>query len=324
MRILLIDVDSKIPNIALMKLGTYHKSIGDIVQLISLGISYYPNKKKMQKVDANGYDKVYVSIIFSGNYDFIIIIGTENIEYGGTGYSITKKLPKEIDQIEYDYGLYPENEISYGFLTRGCVRDCYFCLVPQKEGLIHQVNTIDQIVKHKKVKFLDNNILAWKGHKDIFRELIDKKIHCQFNQGLDIRLIGEENAYLLSKIKYLGEYIFAFDDLRLEDIINTKLLILKKHISKDWRMKFFLYCHPDMEIKEDVYYRMLWCKRNKVLPYLMRDISCWDSANNRLYTDLAAWCNQPGIFKKMDFQQFMNRRHPNDMKRVYTEIDILQ
>ena len=30
-KILLIDVDSKIPNLALMKISAYHKSIGDAV-----------------------------------------------------------------------------------------------------------------------------------------------------------------------------------------------------------------------------------------------------------------------------------------------------
>lgn len=321
-KILLVDVDSTIPNVALMKLSTFFKGRGDEISLLRLKISYYPNRKHKQSVDAHGFDKIFVSTIFQGNNQFVKIkVSNKNrIKYGGTGHSLKENLPNHIEELPCDYTLYPENDTSYGFITRGCPRKCPFCWVPQKEGGIHQVSTVDNIIKHKKVKFLDNNILAWKQHKEILQELVDKgkKIKCQFNQGLDMRLINDENAQLLSKINYLGEYIFAFDDIRYETIINAKLKILKKYINKDWKMKFFIYCHPKMDIKNDVYHRILWCKENKVLPYLMRDISCWESKNNKVYVDLAAWCNQPGLFKKMDFNTFLTKRHPSNKNRVNT------
>ena len=39
------------------------------------------------------------------------------------------------------------------------IRKCSFCKVPKKEGYIKQVSNVDDIVQHKKVKFLDNNFL---------------------------------------------------------------------------------------------------------------------------------------------------------------------
>lgn len=193
----------------------------------------------------------------------------------------------------------------------------------EKEGNVHQVGTIDSVVHHKKVIFLDNNILAWSGHLEIFKELIRKSIKCGFNQGLDVRLVTEENAELLSQINWLGEYIFAFDYLKNEKSINRGLKILKKYILKKWQLKFYLYCHPDMDIKNDVLYRIDWCRYNQVLPYLMRDISCWGNKKQFLYTDLAAWCNQPGVFKQIEaFEDFIIKRHLGNLKRAYMILEL--
>ncbi|MGL5655389.1 MAG: hypothetical protein ACRCXY_00960 [Fusobacteriaceae bacterium] len=305
MKILLIDADSTIPNLALMKLSTYHKKLGDSVSILKLNIPYYPNKKKDIKTIPKGFDKYYCSIIFLGNKNYIEENGNV-ITYGGTGVDLNKKLDSWIENLECDYSLYDEKEFSYGFITRGCIRNCYFCLVPKKEGNIHKVSTIDKIVRHKKVKFFDNNILAYNNHLDILKELVDKKIKCCFNQGLDIRLITRENSELLKKIKYIGEYIFAFDEWDLKDIIEKKLKLLDWR--KDWQFKFFIYCHPKQPIKE-IIYRINWLKERKILPYIMRDITCYSSENKNFYTDICCYTNQVHIFKTMTFEDFLNKRH---------------
>ena len=172
-RALLIDADSTIPNLALMKLSAFYKSIGWSVCLLCLHIPYYPSRKKnVKEVYTNGYDKVFCSVIFQGNMEYI---KGANIQFGGTGTPfIDKALPEFIENMEPDYSIYPENNISYGFISRGCIRNCSFCFVPKKEGKIRQVSTVDKIVRHKVTKFLDNNILALPNHKDILRELLIK------------------------------------------------------------------------------------------------------------------------------------------------------
>ncbi len=304
-----------------MKISNYHKNKGDEVILIKLKHNYYSKQKDQKIIDAKEYNKVYASLIFPINKDSFKIINCNDVLIGGTGENISKKLPVEIENEDFDYSIYPENDTSYGFITRGCIRNCSFCFVPKKEGMLYFNKSVKDIVKHKKVKFLDNNILAYNKHKEILQELIDKNIKCQFNQGLDIRLIDYENAKLLSKINYWGEYIFAFDNINLINIIETKLIILKKYISKDWKIKMFLYCNPAMKLKEDVIKRIEWCKQNKVLPYFMRDITCWDSKYREFYSDLAAWCNQPSIFKKMEFHQFIIKR-TNNIERQKNSINI--
>jgi len=313
-RVLLVDADSTIPNLALMKLSTYHKALGDEVRLRQLHIPYYPSRKKKTRRIPNTHDKVYCSVIFEGTKDWIT---GKNIIFGGTGHSLSVELPPEVEALDPDYSLYPENDTSYGFISRGCIRKCKFCKVPKKEGGIRHVNNVDRIVKHKKVKFLDNNILALPNHKVILKELVDKKIRCQFNQGLDIRLLDKENSDLLSQMNYLGEYIFAFDDWRYLTQIEQKLPLLSWR--KPWRLKFFVYCHPDMPL-DNVVKRVEYLRSKQCLPYLMRDIKCWESEHNPFYVDLASWCNQPNLIKKMEFSEFLDKRHlaKNSDKRIET------
>jgi hypothetical protein len=308
MRILLIDVDSTIPNIALMKLSTFHKLKGDTVKLIQYNIPYYPNRKKTKCIVPDGYDIIYCSVIFEGNSEYII---GNNIIFGGTGYDFTVKLSDNIEALECDYSIYPNNDTSYGFISRGCIRKCYFCKVHKKEGMIKQVNTPKEIIRHSKVKFLDNNFLALSNSNDILRELISLKVKCQFNQGLDIRLINLENSSLLKNLNYLHDYIFAFDDIKFSDMIRDKLNLLSWR--KPFQLKFFVYVHPNMPLSDTVY-RIEFLKKYQCLPYIMRDISCWKSEYCEFYIDLAAYCNQVNIFKKMTFMEFLNKRHTNSSR----------
>lgn len=304
MKVLLIDADSTIPNIALMKLSAWHKSLGDEVELVRANLPYFPNKKKIPFI-AKSADKIYCSVIFEGNVGYVM---GDNIIFGGTGFDLTTKLPPLAEEFEPDYSIYPDNDISYGFITRGCIRNCTFCKVPGKEGYIHKVANVKDIVRHKKVKFLDNNILSLPEHKEILTELVRMNIKCQFNQGLDIRLVDSENSGLLSKINYLGEYIFAFDNWKYKTIIEKKLTFLSWR--KPYQLKFFVYIQPKMPLYETVK-RIVWLKENQCLPYIMRDITCWQSENSDFFVDLAAYCNQVNLFKKMEFAVFLEKRHKN-------------
>ncbi len=309
MKILLIDADSTIPNLALMKLSTYHKELGHEVELVQLNLPYYPGRKKRVYYPKE-YDAAYCSTIYD-NSEYIVadsnkFVAGSSIIFGGTGYSLTKELDPRVEQLQPDYSIYPSNDTSYGFITRGCIRKCSFCVVPEKEGNIRQVSTVNNIVSHKKVHFLDNNILAFSKHENILAELIDKKIKCCFNQGLDIRLVNNENSVLLSKLKYIGAYTYAFDDIKLESLIQDKLKLMGWR--NDWCTRFFIYVHPDINIPS-ITYRIEWCRRNKCLPYIMRDLECWGSVNSDFYVDIASWCNQPGLFKNLLFDDFLERRH---------------
>lgn len=123
MKIGLIDVDGhNYPNLALMKISAWHKSQGDDVEW------YSPF--------AEHYDVVYMSKVFTHTNDYgYFINNADKIEKGGTGYDIKKDLPEDIDRLQPDYDLYCiDKNTAYGFLTRGCIRKCPWCVVPKKEG----------------------------------------------------------------------------------------------------------------------------------------------------------------------------------------------
>lgn len=314
MRILLVNVDSRW-NMAIRKMYNYFRETNE-VDMIDLGFGGYPHKKN-KFIDASGYDKVFVSNIFDINKDRVTIINCQDVQFGGIGSRDPQlKLPPEIENTEPFY--YPDEDTSYGFITRGCIRKCWFCKVPKYEGELKVYNSIENIVKHKKAKFLDNNILAYPHHMEVFQWCLDHPdVKVEFNQGLDFRLVNDENLDALSRLNYMGEYIFAFDEPKYQPLLEKKLALIKKYISKPWKLKFYIYYHPSMDLRQ-LFDRVEWCRKNECLPYVMRDIACWDCDIRDFLIDYTAYCNQPSMFKKLTFQHFMEKRTKNKQRQQHS------
>jgi len=311
-RVLLIDADSVYPNVALMKLAGYYKRQNCDVVLQRLNIPYSPSRIKHHHfIDTTEYDLAFCSVVFNENHKYI---HGDRIDYGGSSYSLHKDLPEVIEYGEPDYSIYPDNDASYGFITRGCVRNCKFCIVQEKEGKIRQVAEVADIVRHNRVRFLDNNILGFPGHEEILQELIDRKVVFQFNQGLDIRLLNERNAELLSKCSYWGDPIFAFDNYKMRGLISSKLHLLWRG---RFRTKFYVYVHPDMPLSDTVR-RVEWLLKRGLLPYVMRDIECWNSYHSPFYTDIVQYSNAPRVRKYKSFKQHMNSKVIPEARKKYS------
>jgi hypothetical protein len=107
-KILLIDVDSKIPNLALMRLSSYHKRMGHQIELLTLAYGGYPGIKRDTQIDSKKYLKVYASIIFSWNRNVLQFSDMSNVLIGGTGFDLEVELPPEVDSESEDYSLYSE------------------------------------------------------------------------------------------------------------------------------------------------------------------------------------------------------------------------
>lgn len=275
--ILLIDIDSKIVNFALKKIEKYHLDKGDEV------IWNLP-------LFRNVADKIYVSCIFTKNkwkcqeWEGIA-------EIGGSGYSLTKKLPLEIEIIK--------PKINWGFTSRGCIRKCGFCLVPQKEGNIHIVGDIYDIwdSKSKDIVLMDNNILALPDHfKVICQQLRKEKLRVDFNQGLDIRLLTDELMEELKTIRH-KEYHFAWDG-KLD--LSNKFKWLYTHLK---RCTVYVLCGYNTTFNQDL------DKFNKLKEighngYCMRYKSVYNY-KDRTYILLARWVNQHYIFQTHTWKEFL-------------------
>lgn len=192
MRVGLIDVDGhNFPNLPLMKLSAWHKQRGDTVEWYS-GFDGY-------------YDLVYKSKVFDFTADETVELNAGRVVRGGTGYGMENELPYEVEHIYPDYELYPHltQDTAYGFLTRGCPRGCPFCIVSEKEGkAARQTAYLSEFWRgQKNIKLLDPNLLACKKWKFLLEELIRSKAWVDFTQGLDIRLMTEETAQMLNRVK---------------------------------------------------------------------------------------------------------------------------
>ena len=203
MNILLVNVDSKF-NIAIRKLYKHYMAKGDDVDMIDLGLSAFPSSV-FKSIDAFSYDKVYVSNLFEINQNRYEVLNCIDIIIGGIGsVNPSLRLDPEIEKLQTFY--FDNEDTSHGFITRGCIRNCWFCKVPKFEGYLKEYNTLDEIIQHDKVKFYDNNILAYDKCEQIFEKLTDMGVRVDFNQGLDFRLVNDRNMYLLSKLNYMRNY----------------------------------------------------------------------------------------------------------------------
>lgn len=219
MKIGLIDVDGhNFPNLALMKISAWHKKQGDTVEMC------FPVAK---------YDKVYMAKVFDFSSDVETCIQTKEIIKGGTGYDLKNKLPDEIETMFPDYSLYNITDTAYGFLTRGCPRNCPFCIVGKKEGLkTVQVAELSNFWNgQKEIKLLDPNLLACNDHMELLRQLVDSGAWVDFTQGIDVRLLTGENIQLLNQIK-VKEIHFAWDSVEQSERILEGLRLYAKHAKR--------------------------------------------------------------------------------------------
>ena len=223
MRIALIDVDGhNFPNLPLMKLSAWHKQNGEQVEW------YDPLTAWL-----NPPDRVYMSKVFTFTPDYPHPVCAGEIIKGGTGYEYPsggKPLPEEIEHIYPDYSLYPElcNNTAYGFLTRGCPRGCDFCIVKEKEG--HRSQKVADLSEfwngQKNIVLLDPNMFACKDWKNLSQQLIDSKAWVDFSQGCDIRIMTEEKAEYIKRMK-IKQIHFAWDRYQDKDMIVPKFRAFK-------------------------------------------------------------------------------------------------
>jgi uncharacterized protein (DUF2461 family) len=277
MKISIINIDSKIPNLALKKIEKYHKDRGDEV---------------VWDMPILPADKTYVSIVFDWNKNKAEEY--PNAEIGGSGYSLSKTLPPEIDRIK--------PRINLGFTTRGCIRKCHFCIVPEKEGKMRVEGDIYDIWdgKSKELIILDNNILALPEHFFKISAQIKKEgLRVDFNQGLDHRLLTQEIWNELISLRHIREIRFAFDDISYKPSVMRALKIMK---AKKWQTRWYIYIGEN-DTFDTVFERMKILQEAKQFVYVMRDKKVYKEPK---YIALASWGNTMGAFK-MPFEDVMKK-----------------
>lgn len=301
MKIGLIDLDNtgKFPNLALMKISGYYKSRGHEVEW------YKP-------LFTGNYDKVYASKVFSWSGDYPYAIQAKEIIYGGVAYSLENNLPDEIEHTYPDYSLYSfTKNKAYGFLTRGCPRQCSFCNVSKHQGIIsHKVSNLKEFWNgEKEIKLLDPNILACKDWEELFKQLVESKAWIDFTQGLDVRLLTKEMAGYLNKMK-IKQIHFAWD--QMDNKVYEKLKEVRGWLNYDSRkLRVYMLVNYNTTLEQDLY-RVNKLRELEYTPYIMRykDYNCKNVKlkKGNVYNKLARWCNNMMLWRTNNtFEEYCSR-----------------
>jgi hypothetical protein len=285
MKVRLVDVDSKIPNLALMKISAYHKANGDDVDF------YNPLFDKP--------DLIYASKVFDFTDDYLYYPADVELIRGGTGYDIALTLPDEIESQYPDYDLF-RCDFAIGFTTRGCIRKCPFCVVPKKEGAIRPVGDIYDFWRGQdRLMLLDNNLTALPDQFErICKQLIKERVRVDFSQGLDIRLITAEMAQLLSQIRLWKRTHFAFDNIALEKQVRAGIKILTENGVSAHKLMFYVLIGFDSIPDEDLY-RVEVLRGLGVDPFVMPY-----NKSDEYQKRFARWVNHKAIFKSVPWHEY--------------------
>lgn len=285
------------PSLPLMKLSAYHKAMGDEVEM------YMP---------INQYDLVYASKVFSftDDIDTNSVIQADEVKKGGTGYCINVKngrevfdnsknssLPREIEHIYPDYALYPQYKYAVGFLTRGCPRNCGFCVVGEKEGLCSKQDAdLNEFWRgQKEIKLLDPNILACENNESLLKQLAESKARVDFTQGIDIRLTNPDNIELLNKIKVTMLH-FAWDNPKQDLTKYFRRFSEHTKIKSDRNKVVYVLTNYNSTLEEDLY-RIYKLRELGYSPYVM--IYQKENAPKEIRR-LQRWVNCRWIFHSVD------------------------
>jgi len=228
------------PPLGLLKLAAYHRQRGDLVRLVN-GISkngFDPDVIYVTSLFTYAWEPVHEVIRFYSNKyrKARVIVGgiygslcSDHLEQAfGHRIEIYKGLVPEMEGLLPDYSLIPEWKASILFSSRGCIRRCPFCSVPQLEPEFEAKKSIKHLIYpgHKRVILWDNNFLASPYWQNIFDELEESKLEIDFNQGLDARLLTEETALRLRRLR-IPIVRLAYDSKGIKKSLKKAISLLK-------------------------------------------------------------------------------------------------
>lgn len=275
------------PNYALMKISAWHKANGDSVEWWNPLLTY---------------DRVYSSKVFTFTPEDPYL-PPDTIK-GGTGYGLYDPLPDEIDGMFPDYSIYPQIDYAIGFLTRGCIRRCPWCVVPKKEGLIRPYRTWREIKRpdSRDIVFMDNNVLACPHGVEQMLDMVGENVRVDFNQGLDARLITPEIAEILAGLKWIRQIRTACDTDEMLSVVLEKAKLLERYGVKP--RKIFVYVlTKDVHSAEK---RVTALRDAGMDPFAQpyRDFETNTEPAKEL-KDFARWVNDKAIFKSVkSFEEY--------------------
>jgi hypothetical protein len=276
----LVAVDSKMMNLALMKLSAWHKAQGDKVEW------YNPMMPTP--------DRLYVSKLFDFTPDFQYAPDCEIVK-GGTGYAEVTQLPPEVDSCDPDYGLYPAADYSIQFFSRGCIRKCPFCRVPDFEGAIRPVKPMALNPRGKRIEIFDNNFFASPAWPEAIEWLKEAGQPVVFSQGIDVRIFKPEHADALNSLKHFKRIKLAWDNPKQD--LRPQLEEVTRHIKPHNLMCYVLIGY--WSTPEEDLYRVETLRGLKIDPFVMP----YDKAD-KYQRRFTRWANHKAIYRTVKWEEY--------------------
>ena len=209
-------------------IGGIHASINPILYEETFGIRPIVGSYKGEVEDI--IDKIK-------NHEILSTILSEFREFG-------------IDVLPPDYSIFDNQELPFDSVlnnnyllraTKGCTRKCSFCDVQKIcEGYIDKLPILP-IIKYiesnfglkKDILFFDDNTLISDKIIDIVEELKEAGFYrgaklnkrnraCDFNQGMDLRLLEDGKMDLIKSI-CVNPIRFAFDNIAIKELFKKKI-----------------------------------------------------------------------------------------------------
>lgn len=300
-----VDINSKYPNLVLMKLSAWIKSKlrpGSY----SVDLLYPADILKGSNIFKQ-YDVMYGACVFTENRHLAEALSLKGVTVGGSGTGKHEiVLRPDQEHIMPDYSLYGINDTAYGFLTRGCFRRCPFCIVSEKEGATScKVADLSEFwAGQRYIKLLDPNLLACPDHLQLMQQLADSKARIDFTQGLDVRLLNRENIAILNDIK-TERIHFAWDNPKDETIQPALLNFLQFSNLKEVKRRTVYVLTNYWSTHQEDLFRVYWLRDNGFDPYVM----IYDKVHAPKITRyLQRWVNNKRIFRKVrDFKDYDHR-----------------
>lgn len=249
MNVLLLHLDGKVPNIALMRLAAHHRDRGDRVELRRCD-----NPKLIgQRLHDPEWDRVYGSLIFERTrpHAELALRAWPHAMLGGTGWDLVGTLEDHGIGLRQDYTDYPAWQQSIGFSQRGCRLRCSFCVVPRKEGPVREETTIGGLWRGepwpREIILLDNDFFGQPRWADRIEELRAGHFKVSFNQGINARMLTDETAAAIASVDYRDDSMkvkriyTAWDNLKDETRLFAGLEALVRHgVKPDQIMVYIL------------------------------------------------------------------------------------
>lgn len=237
MKVLLFQLDGKLPNLALMAIARHHRERGDDVELRHV--------RRPENVERGLFDTpdfVYASAIFERTLPVAKRLAEVYPQaiIGGTGWDHRVRLEQHgIDSTRHDYSDYPAFRQSMGFTQRGCRFECSFCKVPQAEGKVADRCTIQELWRGepwpRELLLLDNDFFGSPTWREKIAEIREGGFRVSFNQGINARVLSDEAAEAIASVDYRDDGMkkrclyTAWDSKDDEGVLFRGLERLKKY-----------------------------------------------------------------------------------------------